>query len=106
MKKKLNNGGLTRKGYKVKRKLEEIKKTCIILAIGFILGLLYAYLFIYQDLILEPQVNEKVAVVEMPKEEEKSPQEQEKVEITEEYVCTLDEVSCRIKEVADNSFLD
>lgn len=106
MKKKLNNGGLTRKGYKVKRKLEEIKKTCIILAIGFILGLLYAYLFIYQDLISEPQANEKVSIIEIPKEEEKVTQKQKKVEITEEYVCTLDEVSCKIKKVADNYGLD
>lgn len=106
MKKKLNLGGLTRKGYKVKKKLEGVKKTCIILLIGFLMGLLYSYLFIYQDLIRTTENNEKVSLVQIDQGEIKTSQEQEKVEITEEYDCVYDEISCLIKKYADDYGID
>ena len=104
MKKKLNVGGLTRKGYKVKKKLVGVKKTCITLVIGFLLGLLYSYLFIYQDLIRANESNKKVSLVQQ--EQEEIQQEQEEVEIVEEYKCTYDEISCLIKKYADDYGID
>lgn len=106
MKKKLNVGGLTRKGYKVKRRLEGVKKTCITLAVGFLIGLIYSYLFIYQDLITRAESDEKVSLVQIDQKEIKVQQEQEKVEITKEYECTYDEVSCLIKKYADDYGID
>ena len=71
MKKEFKKGGvLTRKGYRKNKKKEEIKKTIKILFIGFILGILYSYLFIYQDLIKSTQRAETVALVQLDQKEE------------------------------------
>ena len=107
MKKEFKKGGvLTRKGYRKNKKKEEIKKTIKILFIGFILGILYSYLFIYQDLIKSTQRAETVALVQLDQNEENNAQEQKKVEITTNYECSLDEISCKIKKYADNYGLD
>lgn len=107
MKKEFKKGGvLTRKGYRKNKKKEEIKKTIKILFIGFILGILYSYLFIYQDLIKSTQRAETVALVQLDQKEENNAQEPKKVEITKNYECSLDEISCKIKKVADNYGLD
>ena len=107
MKKEFKKGRvLTRKGYRKNKKKEEIKKTIKILFIGFILGILYSYLFIYQDLIKSTQRAETVALVQLDQEEENKPQKQNKEEITKEYECTLDETSCLIKKYADEYGID
>ena len=107
MKKEFKKGGvLTRKGYRKNKKKEEIKKTIKILFIGFILGILYSYLFIYQDLIKSTQRAETVALVQLDQKEENNAQEPKKVEITTNYECSLDEISCKIKKYADNYGLD
>ena len=107
MKKEFKKGGvLTRKGYRKNKKKEEIKKTIKILFIGFILGILYSYLFIYQDLIKSTQRAETVALVQLDQKEENNAQELKKVEITTNYECSLDEISCKIKKYADNYGLD
>lgn len=104
--KKSNKGVMTRKGYKFKKKVLEIKKIFIILLIGFFIGLIYSYIFIYQDLIKLAENDEKVAVVQIDQEEENEPQKQNKEEITKEYECTLDETSCLIKKYADEYGID
>ena len=107
MKKEFKKGGvLTRKGYKKNKKKKEIKKTIKILFIGFILGILYSYLFIYQDLIKSTQRAETVALVQLDQKEENNAQKPKKVEITTNYECSLDEISCKIKKYADNYGLD
>lgn len=107
MKKEFKKGRvLTRKGYKKNKKKEEIKKTIKILFIGFILGILYSYLFIYQDLIKSTQRTETVALVQLDQKEENNAQEPKKVGITTNYECSLDEISCKIKKYADNYGLD
>ena len=107
MKKEFKKGGvLTRKGYRKNKKKEEIKKTIKILFIGFILGILYSYLFIYQDLIKSTQRSETVALVQLDQKEENNAQKPKKVEITTNYECSLDEISCKIKKYADNYGLD
>lgn len=107
MKKEIKKGGmLTRKGYRKNKKKEEIKKTIKILFIGFILGILYSYLFLYQDLIKSTQRAEMVALVQLDQKEENNAQEQNLTEITKEYECNLDKVSCKIKKVADDYGLD
>ena len=107
MKKEFKKGGvLTRKGYRKNKKKEEIKKTIKILFIRFILGILYTYLFIYQDLIKSTQRAETVALVQLDQKEENNAQKPKKVEITTNYECSLDEISCKIKKYADNYGLD
>lgn len=106
MKKELNRGVMTRKGYKFKKKVLEIKKIFIILLVGFILGLLYSYIFIYQDLIKSTERAETIALVQIDQEEENEPQKQNKTGITKEYECTLDEISCLIKKYADDYGVD
>lgn len=107
MKKEFKKGRvLTRKGYKKNKKKEEIKKTIKILFIGFILGILYSYLFLYQDLIKSTQRAEMVALVQLDQKEENNTQEPKKVEMTMNYECSLDEISCKIKKYADNYGLD
>ena len=107
MKKEFKKGGvLTRKGYRKNKKKEEIKKTIKILFIGFILGILYSYLFLYQDLIKSTQRAETVALVQLDQKEENNAQEPKKTEITTNYECSLDEISCKIKKYADNYGLD
>ena len=97
---------MTRKGYRKNKKKEEIKKTIKILFVGFILGVLYSYLFLYQDLIKSTQRAETVALVQLDQKEENNAQEPKKVEIKTNYECSLDEVSCKIKKYADNYGLD
>ena len=87
---------------KKKRKL----KSWVWVLIGFILGILYSYLFICQDLIKSVERAETMALVQTYQEEENEPQKQNKVEITKEYECTLDEVSCKIKKVAQDYGVD
>lgn len=96
MKKKFNEGLMTRKGYRIRKKaieiLQEIKKTAIILFIGFFIGLLYYY-FLIDEKTVEAATENPVI------------KEEVKEEVEEEYVleevCYLDEVSCKIKKVAD-----
>ena len=87
---------------KKKRKL----KSWVWVLIGFILGILYSYLFVCQDLIKSVERDETMALVQLDQEEENEPQKQNKVEITKEYECTLDEVSCKIKKVAQDYGVD
>ena len=87
---------------KKKRKL----KSWVWVLIGFILGILYSYLFVCQDLIKSTERAETMALVQTYQEEENEPQKQNKVEITKEYECTLDEVSCKIKKVAQDYGVD
>ena len=87
---------------KKKRKL----KSWVWVLIGFILGILYSYLFVCQDLIKSAERTETMALVQTYQEEENEPQKQNKVEITTNYECSLDEISCKIKKYADNYGLD
>ena len=87
---------------KKKRKL----KSWVWVLIGFILGILYSYLFVCQDLIKSMERAETMALVQTYQEEENEPQKQNKVEITKEYECTLDKVSCKIKKVAQDYGVD
>ena len=87
---------------KKKRRL----KRWVLLAIGFMLGVIYSNLFIYSDLIKSAERTETMALVQTYQEEENEPQKQNKVEITKEYECTLDEVSCKIKKVAQDYDVD
>lgn len=87
---------------KKKRKL----KSWVWVLIGFILGILYSYLFVCQDLIKSVERAETMTLVQTDQEEENEPQKQNKVEITKEYECTLDEVSCKIKKVAQDYGVD
>lgn len=87
---------------KKKRKL----KSWVWVLIGFILGILYSYLFACQDLIKLAEKTETMTLVQTDQEEENEPQKQNKVEITKEYECTLDEVSCKIKKVAQDYGVD
>ena len=87
---------------KKKRRL----KSWVWVLIGFILGILYSYLFVCQDLIKSMERAETMALVQTYQEEENEPQKQNKVEITKEYECTLDEVSCKIKKVAQDYGVD
>ena len=96
--------GIINKGEKMKKKRK--LKSWVWVLIGFILGILYSYLFICQDLIKSAEVSENVALVQTYQEEENEPQKQNKVEITKEYECTLDKVSCKIKKVAQDYGVD
>lgn len=87
---------------KKKRKL----KSWVWVLIGFILGILYSYLFVCQDLIKSAERAETMALVQTYQEEENVPQKQNKVEITKEYECILDETSCLIKKYADEYGID
>ena len=96
--------GIINKGEKMKKKRK--LKSWVWVLIGFILGILYSYLFICQDLIKSMERAETMALVQTYQEGENEPQKQNKVEITKEYECTLDEVSCKIKKVAQDYGVD
>ena len=96
--------GIINKGEKMKKKRK--LKSWVWVLIGFILGILYSYLFVCQDLIKSAERTETMTLVQTYKEEENEPQKQNKVEITKEYECTLDEVSCKIKKVAQDYGVD
>ena len=96
--------GIINKGEKMKKKRK--LKSWVWVIIGFILGILYSYLFICQDLITSAERAETMTLVQTDQEEENEPQKQNKVEITKEYECTLDEVSCKIKKVAQDYGVD
>lgn len=115
--KKINKGVMTRKGYKNKKRvdtvLKEVKRTAVLIFIGFMLGLLYSNKLIYSDLIVKAQSNENKVKMKINQEEQKLLESQENVELEsvekiEELSseCTLDEVSCKIKEVADSYEVD
>ena len=87
---------------KKKRKL----KSWVWVLIGFILGILYSYLFVCQDLIKSAEASENVALVQTYSEEENEPSETKETVLVEEYVCTMDEVSCLIKKNADEYGID
>ena len=97
----------TRRKYRYKKKLEElkrkVKKAAILIFIGFILGIIYSNKLIYADKehLAYASVEETKEVV---KEETKEPVK-EVVEETAEF-CYLDEVSCKIKKVADRYEID
>lgn len=97
MRKENNKGIMTRKGYRIRKKakeiLKEVKKTTIILSIGFFAGIIY-----YNVLIDEHKVEADEKTEPVIKEEVK---EEIKEEIVLEEYCYLDEVSCKIKKVAD-----
>ena len=96
--------GIINKGEKMKKKRK--LKSWVWVLIGFILGILYSYLFVCQDLIKSMERAETMALVQTYQEEENEPQKQNKVEITKEYECTLDKVSCKIKKVAQDYGVD
>ena len=102
MKKDDNKGLITRKGYRIRKKIDEIltetKKVVIILFIGFFAGLLYYY-FLIDEKTVEAEEKIEVAIKEEVKEEAKEE------EVIEDY-CYLDEVSCKIKKVADKYEID
>lgn len=112
--KKKNKGVMTREGYKVKKKVDKaitkVKKTALLIFIGFILGLLYSNIFIQSDLIAKAQVNKNDTDIQMNQETKKLHTNENKGEINEveKYIvkCELDEVSCKIKEVADDYKVD
>ena len=87
---------------KKKRKL----KSWVWVLIGFILGILYSYLFVCQDLIKSAEASENVALVQTYSEEENEPSETKETVLVEEYVCTMDEISCLIKKYADEYGID
>ena len=96
--------GIINKGEKMKKKRK--LKSWVWVLIGFILGILYSYLFICQDLIKSAERTETVALVQLDQKEENESQKQNKVEITKEYECILDETSCLIKKYADEYGID
>lgn len=96
--------GIINKGEKMKKKRK--LKSWVWVLIGFILGILYSYLFVYQDLIKSAERTETMALVQTYQEEENEPQKQNKAEITKEYECILDETSCLIKKYADEYGID
>lgn len=87
---------------KKKRRL----KRWVLLAIGFMLGIIYSNLFIYSDLIKSTYASEKDNVVQIHSEEENEPSETKETALVDEYVCTMDEVSCLIKKYADEYGID
>lgn len=87
---------------KKKRRL----KRWVLLAIGFMLGIIYSNLFIYSDLIKSTYASEKDNVVQIHSEKEYEPLEPKKEVLTEEYTCTMDEISCLIKKYADEYGID
>lgn len=103
MKKEINKGLMTRKGYRIRKKatdiLKEVKKTTITLFIGFFAGLLYYYFLIDESFVDAEEKPEEVI-----KEEVKAEEVEE--EIVLEEVCYLDEISCKIKKVADEYGID
>ena len=96
--------GIINKGEKMKKKRK--LKSWVWVLIGFILGILYSYLFVCQDLIKSAERTETMALVQTYQEVENEPQKQNKVEITKEYECILDETSCLIKKYADEYGID
>ena len=96
--------GIINKGEKMKKKRK--LKSWVWVLIGFILGILYSYLFVCQDLIKSAEASENVALVQTYSEEENEPSETKKAVLVEEYVCTMDEVSCLIKKNADEYGID
>ena len=96
--------GIINKGEKMKKKRK--LKSWVWVLIGFILGILYSYLFICQDLIKSVERAETVALVQLDQKEENNAQEPKKVEITTNYECSLDEISCKIKKVAQDYGVD
>ena len=96
--------GIINKGEKMKKKRK--LKSWVWVLIGFILGILYSYLFICQDLIKSAERAETVALVQLDQKEENNAQDPKKVEITTNYECSLDEISCKIKKVAQDYGVD
>lgn len=96
--------GIINKGEKMKKKRK--LKSWVWVLIGFILGILYSYLFVCQDLIKSAERAETMALVQLDQKEENNAQEPKKVEITMNYECSLDEVSCKIKKVAQDYGVD
>lgn len=90
---------------KKKRKL----KRWVLVAIGFMLGIIYSNLFIYSDLITKAETNENELDIQIPNQSENVQETQKNEEITdvfEDDTCNLDEVSCEIKKAADNYGVD
>lgn len=83
--KKINKGVMTRKGYKNKKRvdtvLKEVKRTAVLIFIGFMLGLLYSNKLIYSDLIVKAQSNENKVKMKINQEEQKLLESQENVEL-------------------------
>ena len=73
--------GIINKGEKMKKKRK--LKSWVWVLIGFILGILYSYLFVCQDLIKSAERTETMALVQTYQEEENELQKQNKVEITD-----------------------
>ena len=96
--------GIINKGEKMKKKRK--LKSWVWVLIGFILGILYSYLFVCQDLIKSAERTETMALVQTYSEEENEPSETKETVLVEEYVCTMDEVSCLIKKNADEYGID
>ena len=96
----------TRQQYKRKKKfkkiIEKIKSILRLIFIGFLLGLIYSNIFIYNY--AKATKKEELCKVEV-KEEAKEPVKEVNQEVTSEEpldeVCYLDEVSCKIKKYAD-----
>lgn len=86
---------------KTKRRI----KGWVWLLIGFILGIVYSNLFIYHDVIVKAEAQNKP--IEKPKEVERViiPEEVEKP-VIEEKSCELDKISCLIKDKADEYGID
>lgn len=102
----------TRKQFRRKQKFNEIKKkvkrTTIILFIGFMLGLIYSNVLIYDNVkatIIEESCKPENNEVK-EKEQVKETSQESKSEEVVEYTCYLDEVSCKIKKVAEQYQID
>lgn len=61
--------------------LKEVKRTAVLIFIGFMLGLLYSNKLIYSDLIVKAQSNENKVKMKINQEEQKLLESQENVEL-------------------------
>lgn len=107
---KREKGVMTRKSFRFRQRvakgISRIRKIFMILVIGFYIGITHLTTIMLLDLNNLMETNEKVSLVQIYQEEEKSQEiEKNDVKIDEEE-CTFDEVSCEIKEVADNYNVD
>lgn len=107
---KREKGVMTRKSFRFRQKvakgISRIRKIFMILIIGFYIGVAYLTTIMLLDLNNLTETNEKVSLVQIYQEEEKSQETEENTVKIDEEKCTFDEVSCKIKEVADNYNVD
>ena len=93
----------TRKQYKrrkkIKKIIEKIKSVLRLIFIGFLLGLIYSNIFIYNY--AKATKKEELCKAEVKEEAKETVKEEITPEEPLDEVCYLDEVSCKIKKYAD-----